>query len=1078
MAVSSSGSEAPLGLYDIENSLEGASYTAPVLADSGKSLARQFVRHVAAWAAGGSSSQAADTAGQPLKPDQESDRREAIKIGLAALGAFLQANVTGPVLERSSAVEATFRDFYEEFKSETGATDVSRDASFTSACLRWLDTDGVSVYQYIPHIELFGLARFIFASGAVLPLESADVWAAGSDDDLASHLAWTRFRIHLWHYKLLTQPSLSAGSIFTKSGRWTDVGTLQEKIETSMHEAQTSLDRTVTSSKDGSEEEKHLWSQGSRVQFYLEKTNCHIMLGNDVKAREALKTATEVSGFTYLLSGALGKRTRFQENNISQLVVLAKSRDEGGSEAEAATEETAPSALALNDDTLLEQIKFSEEKVVDLDSTSESALPAQLRGLSPENQPKLLPEDQIILLAEATLRDSFSPADSLTSQEVLPFAVRVVEDKSTNWQIYTQALLVRSRIELARSRTVERGVLQMQAVVDQVVVDTEAPAPASTTELTAEGDDVPSIRVTSDANKETNIVNKPTSFLPAAKPTESASPQERLRFVNALSSPPRWHLECELAYAWTSVGSLVSAMEIFKRLRLWPEIALCLATQGSMDDEDGRGSGGEEKARALLRWRLFRRTGSTDGDDGYDEQSDRLEDPKFDFSTLKKAADWTGPERSPPPPNAPRLLCILGDIENDPAHYQRAWDISKRRFARAQRSLGELCLQRQDHAGALAAYRLAVGVNRVSNELWSRVGDLELRLGNFPDAAEAFQRAISTANSTSGGDDARTWSNLGSALLSWYREVLSENRGDAAAAAQANQDNDDERDVDDNKQDAQFAAAAAAISADNKPSTRRAAELGKPAYKLLQESLAAFKRGATIAHSNWRIWDNVVTLAASLVPKPAVDDVVLGVQNVLRIRKTEDALDIDVLTLLLREVTSNTPAPPAGGGDDTGVAAVVYTPARGSLEHKVVRLFEDDIVPLLTARAEVWSLISRLRAWRRDFAGAMDASEKSWRAAIGGVGAGSASLSAATTTAAGDAGNWLTDPEQWDAVVARTEELVAAYENYGSRTDEVGSRWKGKARSAVRSVMGKARESWEGSERWKVLEGLMDELKL
>ena len=91
-----------------------------------------------------------------------------------------------------------------------------------------------------------------------------------------------------------------------------------------------------------------------------------------------------------------------------------------------------------------------------------------------------------------------------------------------------------------------------------------------------------------------------------------------------------------------------------------------------------------------------------------------------------------------------------------------------------------------------------------------------------------------------------------------------------------------------------------------------------------------------------------------------------------------------------------------------------------------------------------------------------------------------ASLSAATT-AVGDGnnkGNWLTDAEQWDAVVARTEELVAAYENYGSRTGEVGARWKGKARSAVRSVMGKARENWEGSERWKVLEGLMEELKL
>jgi len=704
----------------------------------------------------------------------------------------------------------------------------------------------------------------------------------------------------------------------------------------------------------------------------------------------------------------------------------------------------------------------------------QSTIPDQLRGLAPEDQPKLLPEDQIILLAEATLRDSFSPADSLTSEEVLPFAVRVIEDKSTNWQIYTQALLVRSRIELGRSRTVERGVLQMQAVVDQVVVDTEAPASTSggtngEKDARTSSDNVPSIQVTSDNNEETSVVNKPTSFLPAAKPTESASSQERLRFVNALSSPPRWHLECELAYAWTSVGSLVSAMEIFKRLRLWPEIALCLATQGNMDDEDGRGSGGEEKARALLRWRLFQRTGSSEGSN-YDDGEDRLEDPKFDFSKLKRA-DWTGPLRSPPPPNAPRLLCILGDIENEPALYEQAWVISKKRFARAQKSLGELCLQRQDYKGALEAFRLAVNVNRVSNELWSRVGDLELRLGRFADAAEAFQRAISTANNATGGDDARTWSNLGTALLSWYREVVAEHKGDEGLAhAKADIDDDDDEDLDGTSTDKPESKSVDAAFVD-KPSTRRAAELGKPAYKLLQESLVAFKRGATIANTNWRIWDNVVTLAASLVPKPNVDDVVLGIKNVLRIRKTEDALDVSVLTLLLREVTSDVPPQSLDEG--------VYLPARGSTGQKVVALFEDDIVPLLTTRAEIWSLISRLRAWRRDYSGAMDASEKSWRAAIGGVGMG-ASLSAATT-AVGDGnnkGNWLTDAEQWDAVVARTEELVAAYENYGSRTGEVGARWKGKARSAVRSVMGKARENWEGSERWKVLEGLMEELKL
>jgi hypothetical protein len=61
-------------------------------------------------------------------------------------------------------------------------------------------------------------------------------------------------------------------------------------------------------------------------------------------------------------------------------------------------------------------------------------------------------------------------------------------------------------------------------------------------------------------------------------------------------------------------------------------------------------------------------------------------------------------------------------------------------------------------------------------------------------------------------------------------------------------------------------------------------------------------------------------------------------------------------------------------------------------------------------------------------------------------------------------------------VVERTEELVTILENWGPEVEEVGSRWKGKARNAIRSVMGKGRERWEGTEEWKRLQGLLEGL--
>ncbi|KAI1206025.1 uncharacterized protein F4807DRAFT_440523 [Annulohypoxylon truncatum] len=1013
----------PSKIISIEKSLAESSFLEAFHEHQSGLIISHFVRHV--------------TADQPstgAQTDGESyDVAQTVRLGLASLSAFLQANVTGPVLEGCEAIEAIFLSAFAKIKSSDEQANDSVEApilSFRRICLRSLDVDGVSPYSYIPHIELFCLSRFIFTSGIILPVELPEIWS-DLGHSLSLHLSWTRLRVHLWHYKLISQPSLGPGSLFTKSGRWTDVPTLQESIEKSLREAETSI---LGSTEIDQESDQSQWPRESRIQFRLEEAACHIMLGNDTNSRKALQSATEISGFSYILSGALGKRTRFQEKNTSQLVVLAKSHARSSTAfGQQDTSDVAPVALPLNDDTLLENIEFDNDQT----HKPTSDLPPELQDIKPDEQPQLSPEDHIILLTEATIRDTFSPADSLTSEEILPFAQRVIDDKSTNWQTYTQALLVRSRIELNRSRTIERAVLQMQALVDQVIVETQETErltkPLDDQDNTGVESDIPTIQVTSgDQPGQSAGIQKPISFLPAPKPSESASPQERLRYVNALSSPPRWHLESELAYAWTSVGSLVSALEIFKRLRLWAEVALCLASSASRDDPDGRGSGGEEKARAVLRWRLFHRTPDFNTNTDFKDCTD-MDDAEVDISSLK-ASDFCGRERSPPPPNSPRLFCILGDIENDPQHYHRAWEISNRRFARAQRSLGELHLQKQEWKEARDAYLLAVGVNRLSPEMWNRLGDIELRLGNFPDAAEAFQRAISTANNTSGGEDARTWSNLGTALLSWYRQIISEKKD----------------------------------TSDDMVATKRAAELGKSGNKLLQDSLIAFKRGATLADSNWRIWDNVITLAASLSPKPDLDDVVLGVRNVIRIRKTEEALDLDILTLLVRE-TTKTSVPSGNEGESEA-----YEPKRGTIESKVVSLFENDIVPLITTDSAYWALVSRLRAWRRDWAGALDAAEKAWRTAVGGVGS---ALSASSGTQ-GQQGSWLTNVDAWDAVVQRTSDLVAAYENYGSRVDSVGSRWKGKARNAVRSIMGKAKESWEDDHRWQSLTDMMENLKL
>jgi len=868
--------------------------------------------------------------------------------GLAAFNAFLQANVTGPTLDLRGI-----------FGSK------SSDAEFRSQCLKSLDVDGVSVYQHIPHIDLFCLARLVFTVyfPRIVKTEFQDC-------------KWMRIRINSYHQRLLSGLS---------GGRLSDSTALQDVIEKDLKELEGEI--LAPDSKYPTE---------GKVQFLLEKAQIYIMQGLDIKAQSNIKLAKSVSGFSYALSGALGKRTKFQQTDISQLVVFAKSKETSETDSpealasslkdsnlstgdKAADEQhTGPTALNLDDDTLLENIEFTKQ---DPDKVDISALPAELAGIQPDNQPQLKPLDQILLLTEATLKDTLSPLDKLNREEILPYAVRVLSDKPTNWQIYTQALLVRSRIESHRSRTQERSVLQLQVIVDQIIADTQE-APSSSP------DGIPEIQV--------------TQFLPRAKASESAPVYERLKYIYQLNTPTRWEIETELAYAWSGVGSLVSALEIFKRLKLWAEVALCYHSVGQ-----------EDKARQVVRRQLF-----------YSSKGPEMDE--YDIDAAEVAAEkWDGEMRSPPPPHSPRLWCIVGDLDQDPACWQRAWEVSNNRYARAQRTLGEYYTKQGDLESARAAYMKATVVNRQNNDTWTRLGEIDLRVGNWDGAIVAFQQSIMIDDT-----DAKTYSNLGSSLLSKHTEIMSLKKIAAHVEASNEEDGDD------------FSSP---------PTTEQSPK------DIMRQALIAFKRGASLAHDNWKIWDNVITVAGRMTP-PSFPELLLGMRNVIRIRSPavgEFAVDVDIVRALILEVTSR--ERPTGE-----IVGGVYIPPRGSLARATIQMLDSDVVPLITKRAELWTLVEKLKLYQRDYAAALACAEKAWRVACQGEG-------------------WLQEVDQWKVVVAATDNLASAYENYGPQEKEDGSEvekgWKLKARSAVRGIMGKAKDVWEGTDEWEVLKEKLDELK-
>jgi len=825
-------------------------------------------------------------------------------LAVASLNAFVQSNITGPPLAYKPS-EILF------------TKDVSGDAAsvrkIQQDLIASLSLDGIAAYKLTPNIELLCLADTILINPIFqkfIPLST-----------------WARLRTSFTYQRLLSEPAPS--------------------LQTTIYDDLKDVEKLVMDSgKETAIPDLH-------STFLLERAAVHTHHGLDKQARADLDQATAERKFEFALTGLMGKRTKFQEKDTSQLLVLAKS---AGTDLKAtSTEAAGPKALDLNDDTLHETIQFTE-KVASMDIQDESKLPASLASLEPANQPLLEPLDSVILLSLAESIKNTNPADGITREQTIPYAERVIKGGSSNWQVYTHALLVRSRMEGYKTRTMERGLLQLQALVDQVIAETSGQA-------------------TTDAETGEKI----TAFLPGAKEGESAPVEDRLRYVFALSSPSRWELEAELASRWVHIGGLRSALDIYERLEMWAEAALCYA---STDKED--------KARRMIRRQLFHATNGDDATADLDSES------------------WEGAPRDPPPAEAPRFYCILGDLDNDLAMYEKAWEVSGKRYARAQRTLGQRYISERNYEKAVEAYELAIKCNALNHPAWFALGCAYLELLQFKNAVEAFSRCVQLDES-----DAEAWSNMGASLLH--------------------------------------------LRPKTKTPEEEAIE-GKVTSHPRSDALKAFKRAATLKHDNYRIWVNVLVVAASTTP-PSYSDIVTAQRRICEIRGATDGekcVDDEVLDALIKHLVQSKP--------DSGLDL-----SAPGLPRMTNELVEKHIKPLITFSPKLWAVLATLYMHSGRPTSALECHEKAWRAVTSQP-------------------KWEDQDEKvWDAVAQQTIDLVDAYETLGPRErteglaagsgELVAKDWKFKARSAIRSVMGKGKEAWEDSKSWELLTARMEELK-
>ncbi|WVF71951.1 hypothetical protein IAT40_006761 [Kwoniella sp. CBS 6097] len=598
-------------------------------------------------------------------------------VAIALLHSFAQVNWTGP--------ELTFAPL-DILPSGTNPTTTDEDLNNASVPL--LTLKGEPAYHLASQPVLLLLARRLFLS-----LSSSSSY--DSPSSRLSTLPLWLLRLHLVHIALLDEP----------------VSLDEDVIE--------SIERLLTDVRVAED-------QDLVATIHLELGLLHHALSQDKQANQEFLTASKASGLEFELTGALGKRTKYQIAAHSQLVLLAESRkregddeEEDGSagrmgevneeaqeKAKAKAKSALPETLALNDDTLLEETEFTKVTRDDSGSGSGSGSgsTSKLSHLDPANQPPLHPLDQSLLLSLCLSQHNNSPSSGLTGQQMMPFLVRVISHPR-NWSVHTTGLLLRSRLESARSRTVERSTLQLLALIEQM-------------------------------------------------PTSDSSTIERLKYFHQLPLPSKWEMERELAKRYLSLGVTRSALEIFTRLEMWEDAVMCLQR---MDRE----SEAETIVRDLL--------------EGKKTESDVV-------STLNKASLSEQRKNNLTAAREAKLWCLLGDLAlnseqatKDPArarqvaigHYEKAWQVSNHTSSRAMRSLGTIRVGLQQYEEAITCLKNALEINPLYSRAWFTLGVCLVRLERWNEAKDAFRRQVGVED-----DDGEGWNNLAAVYLRLGEEGL------------------------------------------------------------------------------------------------------------------------------------------------------------------------------------------------------------------------------------------------------------------------------------------------------------------
>lgn len=598
---------------------------------------------------------------------------------IALLQTFIQNNYTGPSAPLDDSFISKMFVINEQINKNT----------VTSQLISCLTVLGQPAYELVDNPEFLVLSLLLLEQITMEPslfdnnVDTEITLPNISPTETSSLLAiahWWRARALLTHLSILPEPSGNHPAV---------ASSILSSIDL-VHAIVKSLPKNVND----------FFKRQLYTVFYLENVKCSLTINTEHLCLPTLTKLQKLTDFQFVLTGARAKRTKFQQVSHAGLIILAKSSEDSYFDTNDQSA-VAPESFELNSDLLLEKPHFDsigseplDEQIIKRQKLDENAgiendkllpialrqeyIPTDLQNLDPNNQPYLSNYDTLqLLLRLYTIKQTTPARDPLVEEELAALLTRIIyQEGANNWTIFSRALWERSILETNKAKTVERGLLQMQSLVEELGLKIQ------------------------------------TRLIPEAKDKESNSPLPRLKYIHQLPFIPRWELDASLAEKYMSMGILKSAVEIYERLHMYCETALCYAAVGQ-----------EAEAERVL--------------------SDRIN---------KNSRDA-------------RALSILGDLRQDPTLWEKSWDIG--RYVNAKNSLAKYYYNPPTESGLTRDYNIVL--KHLNDSLrqyslnfntWYFYGCVALECEKMDVAAEAFSRCVALDDS-----HAMSWSNLSAAYV-------------------------------------------------------------------------------------------------------------------------------------------------------------------------------------------------------------------------------------------------------------------------------------------------------------------------